>query len=139
MGEVAQRFNPAWQKTMPLGKNKKRVLVLDDEKDICLLLSTILTGLGYEVNSSYSLKEGKQMLDDFEPDILFLDIHLPDGSGLDDLPLFREKNKKLEIIIISAYDSFSEIKEANRYRAAFLRKPFSKEKIIEALKAQPTK
>ena len=59
-----------------------KILVLDDEEDICLLLSSILIKLGHRVVCSHSLKEGRSNFTSFVPDLMFLDINLPDGNGL---------------------------------------------------------
>jgi len=113
---------------------KQKVLIIDDEKDICNLLSSILTGLGYNTLCCHSLSEGKFKLIEYHPDVLFLDIHLPDGNGLDDVPAFRNLNPKIPIMIISAYDSPGELKKAKSYEVnAFIRKPFNREQIIAAL------
>jgi len=113
---------------------KQKVLVIDDEKDICNLLSSILTGLGYETRTSNSLAEGKLKFISYEPNVLFLDIHLPDGNGLDDVPSFRNLNPKIQVMIISAYDSTAEMKKAKKYEVnAFIRKPFNREQVVAAL------
>ena len=113
---------------------KQKVLVIDDEKDICNLLSSILNGLGYETTTSHSLSEGKLKFISYEPNVLFLDIHLPDGNGLDDVPSFRNLNPKIPVMIISAYDSTAELKKAKKYEVnAFIRKPFNREQVVAAL------
>lgn len=112
----------------------KRVLIIDDERDICMLLSSILEGLGHHVRSSRSLISGKRQFTAFEPEVLFLDINLPDGNGLNDVPSFRELNSSVDIFIISAYYSQNEIKEAEAYRVkGFIQKPFNRENIVSAL------
>jgi YesN/AraC family two-component response regulator len=66
--------------------------------------------------------------------VLFLDINLPDGNGLDDVPSFRNLNPKIPVMIISAYDSTAEMKKAKKYEVnAFIRKPFNREQVIAAL------
>jgi len=115
--------------------SKQKVLIIDDEKDICKLLSSILEGLGYDTKSSHSLAEGKLRFIAYQPDVVFLDIHLPDGNGLDDVPSFRNLNPKIPIMIISAFDSAGEMKKAKIYEVnAFIRKPFNREQVIGALK-----
>jgi len=111
-----------------------KALILDDERDICQLLKTMLEKKGYDVVSSYSLEEGKKKFEAFEPNVLFLDINLPDGNGLDQVPTFQRLNKKTHIIIISARDSADELKRAEEYHIRdFIRKPFDRKTIEEAL------
>jgi two-component system response regulator PilR (NtrC family)/two-component system KDP operon response regulator KdpE len=113
---------------------KQKVLIVDDEKDICNLLSSILAGVGYETLCCHSLSEGKLRFVAYQPDVLFLDIHLPDGNGLDDVPVFRNLNPKIPVMIISAFDSAVEIRKAKTYQVnAFIRKPFNREQVIAGL------
>lgn len=118
---------------------KQKVLIIDDEKDICRLLSSILEGMGYDTKISNSLEEGRSKFISYEPDALFLDIHLPDGNGLDDVPAFRNLRPEIPVMIISAYDSAGELKKAKKYEVnAFIMKPFSREQVVSALKDIPS-
>src|SRR5215217_4506644 len=105
-----------------------RILVLDDEEDICLLLSSILRKSGHEVICSHSITEGKSMFMSFEPDFMFMDINLPDGNGLEEATAFQKLNRNVRIIMISAYDFPLEIKKTEQLKLEFLRKPFSSDK-----------
>jgi two-component system OmpR family response regulator len=62
--------------------NMKRVLIVDDEADICLLLSGLLKRMGYQPNCANFLEEGRQRLAQQQYDAVFLDLSLPDGVGL---------------------------------------------------------
>jgi two-component system response regulator PilR (NtrC family) len=69
-----------------------------------------------------------------QPDLLFLDIHLPDGSGLEALPIIKEKCPTLPVITISAYDNAMEKQTALKAGAAFfLAKPFSVKHVDELI------
>ena len=113
---------------------KQKVLIIDDEKDTCVLLSYILKGIGYETQYCHSLNEGKLKFGTIKPDVMFLDIHLPDGNGLDEVPGFRNVNPKVPILIISAFDSPGELKKAKKFEvSAFIMKPFKREQVVSAL------
>lgn len=102
------------------------ILIIDDEPDICRLLQLSLSKHGYKVKYVHALKEGMQFLKRQQPDILFLDIHLPDGSGLEALPLIKAQYPDLPVITISAYDNGMEKQQALTAGAArFLPKPFN--------------
>ncbi len=79
------------------------ILVVDDDKNFRLLLETELTLEGYEVvlvdNGLAALKKIKEGA----PDLVILDLKMPDLHGLEVLRAIREKNKELPIIICSAY------------------------------------
>jgi len=116
------------------GKEMKyRILVVDDEADICLLLSSILKRLGHEVICSHTLAEGKSDFLSFGPDLMFMDINLPDGNGLEEVSSFQDLNHDVRIIMISAYDFPQEIKKTEQLNLTLLRKPFNREKIIQAI------
>lgn len=110
------------------------ILIIDDEPDICQLLQLSLTKQGYKVKYVHALKDGLQFLRQQTPDVLFLDIHLPDGSGLDILPQIKADYPDLPVISISAYDNGMEKQKALTSGAAhFLPKPFNVGELTEIL------
>ena len=118
---------------------KQKVLIIDDEKDICKLLASTLSTFGYQTKTSQSLTEGKEVFSSYDPDIIFVDIHLPDGNGLNDVPYFRNVKPNIPVIIISAYDSINAMKTAETFGVnAFISKPFNREKISNALQNIPS-
>ena len=61
----------------------KKVLIIDDEEELCLLLRTYLSRKNYETYVCHTLNEGKELYSSILPDILFIDNNLPDGTGWD--------------------------------------------------------
>jgi DNA-binding NtrC family response regulator len=115
---------------------KKDILIIEDEKDICTLLSSMLMEKGYSVKFSNSISEGKNLITQSYPEVLILDINLPDGNGLDAIPELKVLNKNISFIIISAYDSKEEINKADSFEvSSFLKKPFNKEELFKALQS----
>lgn len=111
------------------------ILIIDDEPDICRLLQMSLVRLGYNVKYVHELQEGLASIQRQQPDILFLDIHLPDGSGLEAIPVFKNKCPALKVITISAYDNGMEKQTAlNAGASFFLAKPFSVKNVDELMK-----
>lgn len=111
------------------------VLIIDDEPDICRLLQLSLVRLGYDVKYVHELRAGLQCIQSQQPDILFLDIHLPDGSGLEAISVFKNKYPTLKVITISAYDNGMEKQTALSAGASyFLAKPFSVKNVDELMK-----
>ena len=82
---------------------KKKVLIIDDEVDLCLLLKTYLNRRNYEVYYSHTLKEGMNQFKLVVPDILFLDNNLPDGIGWEKAAGLMEQYPELQVHLISAY------------------------------------
>jgi two-component system response regulator PilR (NtrC family)/two-component system KDP operon response regulator KdpE len=110
------------------------ILIIDDEPDICKLLQLSLVKHGYNVKYVHALTEGMLYLQQEQPDLLFLDIHLPDGSGLDALPAIKMKCPALPVITISAYDNGMEKQKAlNAGASYFLAKPFNVKNLDELM------
>ncbi|EON75158.1 two component transcriptional regulator, winged helix family [Lunatimonas lonarensis] len=115
-----------------MGKNV--ILIVDDEKEILTMLSRFLKRRGYEVVTAATIAEGKACVKTSYPDIVFLDVNLPDGNGLQAVPDFMVLKPNLSIILMSAF-SDSGIQAAAKERGAsgFLSKPFSLESINQML------
>jgi len=110
------------------------VLIIEDEKDICFLLGRVLTERNKAVTIANNLKDGMQRLVEIKPEILFLDIRLPDGSGLDQLQFIRQENPLMKIIMMSAYDEPQDRKKAMESGANhFIGKPLTNESIQKSL------
>ncbi len=73
--------------------NGARVLVVDDEPEITRALRTILTGHGYQPTVAATAAEGLDLLDRRHPDVVLLDLMLPDGTGLDVMRHVRGRQK----------------------------------------------
>jgi DNA-binding response OmpR family regulator len=109
-------------------------MIIDDEKDICFLLGKILTEKKFTITICNTLKDGLRKLNEVKPDVLFLDIRLPDGSGLEALKTIRKQHQPLKIIMMSAYDGVNERRQATESGAdLFLGKPLNTELIYGAL------
>lgn len=112
----------------------KRVLIVDDEADICLLLSGLLRRLGYQPTCAHFIEEGRQWLDSQQFDAIFLDLNLPDGLGFDLLPFIKEGQNEAKIIMISAFDGQAERRRATEQGADyFIGKPFTRRSVETAL------
>ena len=77
----APRFAAAPGEQSGKGPRPLRVLVVDDHRDTVLSLIMLLSEEGYEVHSAYSSRRVMDALTDFDPDVVVLDIHLPERSG----------------------------------------------------------
>lgn len=83
--------------------DKKKVLIIDDEVDLCLLLKTYLNRRNFDVYYSHTLKDGMSQFSKVIPDILFLDNNLPDGIGWEKAASLLEQYPGLQVHLISAY------------------------------------
>ncbi len=104
----------------------KKILIVDDEEDICYFLSRNLSKRGFLTSSSYSLADAQKQLASIRPDILLLDNHLPDGRGIDFVGKIIYKYPDLKIIMITAHDTAEDRSKAyGNGIKYFLSKPFS--------------
>lgn len=87
----------------------QKILVIDDDTDICMLLRRFLTKNGYEVAISKSGNGGLVLLDEFHPDLVMTDFRLGDMTGATILQKIHEKKPLLPVLIITGY---SDIKTA---------------------------
>lgn len=111
---------------------EKHVLVVDDEEEICLLLSGMLKKTGLEVSCAYDIKSAREVIKSNYFDTVFVDLKLPDGTGYDLFNSIKDISDHVKIIVISAFDSERDysLKEGADY---FISKPFTKVDILEAL------
>ena len=115
--------------------SKLKILIIDDEEDICRLLSRRLERLNFEVTYAYTLSAGIQEAMLFLPDGVFLDLNLPDGAGFSIIGELKEIVPNCKIIISSAYDGSKERNRAGLEGTdKFIGKPLGKEKIESVLK-----
>lgn len=89
-------------------ERKIKVLVVDDEYNTRLLLSEELTEEGYDVLLAGTGEEGMRILGEQNPDVVVLDMRLPDIDWRTSLSTIREMNRDIPIIIFSAYGTYKQ-------------------------------
>jgi CheY-like chemotaxis protein len=109
-----------------------RVLVVDDEVEICLLVTQYLKKLGYDTSFCLSIAEAAEKIETVPYDLLFVDLNLRDGSGYDLIKTLHKSQRSTKVIVISAYDSERQ-KALQRGASFFLAKPFTKKSIDDSL------
>ena len=80
-----------------------KVLILDDDQALASLLKKIVEREGHSVEVAYTLEEGLQKLSEESYQVLFLDVVLPDGNGLEALPRIRELADPPEVVMITGH------------------------------------
>jgi len=111
-----------------------KVLIVDDELDICYLLSSMLKQRSFKTGFVNSLSDAVIALQTDTPSLLFLDNHLPDGFGLDFIPYVKKNYPEMKVIMITAHDGAAERKLAyNGGVDLFVAKPLSRKLIDDAI------
>ena len=113
----------------------RRVLVVDDEENIRLVLRTLLRKHGYEVEMADSGESALRLVDTFGPDVILTDVRMPKMGGLDLLATLKAKQSLSTVIVMSAYGSVDLALEAMKAGAYdYVSKPFKPEEIVLVLK-----
>ena len=110
-----------------------RVLLVDDERSIRLTLGDALTECGHRVSRCENLAQARETLDQGAVDCLVTDLRLPDGSGLDLLPLARARNPDASLLVITAHQTIETAIQATKSGADYLVKPFLNEEVVARL------
>jgi len=115
-------------------KNKpaKKVLVVEDEGEIGLLLNMILNEKDFELDYVSNLLSADEYLQKEEPSVIILDNKLPDGFGVDFISYIKKKYSDIKIIMISGFASAKDVALANG-ADMFFEKPFSKDELNKSL------
>lgn len=106
------------------------VLVIDDDKMVCELFLLLIRSMGHEVTCALRLKEGLKRVSEKGYDIVFLDVNLPDGNGLNAIPKIKKAPLFPEVVIITGEGSPSSAELAVKSGAwDYIQKPLAVEKI----------
>ncbi len=113
---------------------KPNILILDDDAELCTLLSMRLEGRGYDVATAGTARDGLIKLGEEGFDAMILDLRLPDGTGLDVLASVRARKPDLPVIMLTAHGSIETAVEAMQRGAyGFLTKPFHDHELMQKL------
>ena len=112
-----------------------KVLIIDDEKNICLTMKEILGDENYQSDYAITFQDGFSKLKSDLYDIVFLDVWLPDKDGIMGIKEIKSYFPEVEIIMISGHGNIESAVESIKYGAYdFIEKPLSLERIILAVK-----
>lgn len=110
------------------------IFVIDDDKALCRSLEIQMAAQGYEVKFANTASDGLAALAEWKPDLILLDLKLPDQSGLDVLHTLEERQNDAPVVIITGKQDMKATIEAMRSGAFdYLRKPFEIEDVVLAV------
>ncbi len=108
-----------------------KILIVDDEKMIRIVLSKVLSKAGYEIFEAENGKEALEKYEQYKPDLVLLDFQLPGMNGLEVLEELKEDNESLIVIMLTAYGNIKNAVHAMKLGAYdYLAKPFDNEEIV---------
>lgn len=116
-------------------KEISNVLIIDNEKDMCSLLQDALNHRKYNVAIANTKREALSCIKREMPDVVFLDLKLPDGDGIKLISKIKKTYPETVVNIISAYGSEESREEAKKRGAySFIDKPFTEIEILRKIK-----
>lgn len=111
------------------------ILIIDDDRDMCLLLKRFLTRHGYEVLEAYNGKKSLELLDSTEPSLVMCDFRLEDMEGNVLLGKIKEKYPHMPVIIITGYSDIKIAVEVMKMGAYdYITKPLFPDEILVTIK-----
>ncbi len=113
-------------------KQKTRILIIEDEALFAKAVKKRLEVAGYHPEVAGTLAIADTSIDSFNPDLVLLDMRLPDGSGLDFLTSLREeKNASVPVLVLSAYGELEDAVAAMKLQASdYLKKPIDLDELL---------
>ena len=109
-----------------------RVLVVDDDAEICDAISSVVERMRHTPIAARTFREGIEAAADRNVDVALVDVRLPDGDGLDLLPLLREQPPFPEVIIMTGFGDADGAELAIKSGAwDYVEKPFSVRKLTK--------
>ncbi|MFB3851449.1 MAG: sigma-54-dependent transcriptional regulator [Acidobacteriota bacterium] len=115
--------------------SSNKVLIVDDEENILISLSSILEDEGYSVKTCPDAESALKTLEKEEFDVAFIDIWLPKMDGLKLFEIMKEQKREEEVIFISGHGTIEQAVRATKIGAFdFLEKPLSLERVVVAAK-----
>jgi DNA-binding response OmpR family regulator len=120
-----------------MAENKKRILIIDDEEDLVLLLKSELEAEGYEVECAFDGEDGYVQYQQERPDLIILDLKMPKMNGFAVCKKIRREDQdmKTPILMLTAVQEdvdrlIGKVVGVERY----ITKPFNMEKLLEEIK-----
>ena len=111
-------------------QKRAAILIVEDEPEVLGINSRMMKRRGYDVITAMSVKESLEKLAEYTPDMLILDIMLPDGSGYDICEKFRQRSDNPIIFLTGKNEISDKVEGLERGGDYYLTKPYSFDELI---------
>jgi len=114
--------------------NGKKILVVEDEKDTLVLLAEGLRRLDFKVETSVDGKDAIQKVKDFMPDLVVLDVMLPELDGLEVLKWIKENKPNIFVMLATGKKEIDDLKKGYSLEADYyVTKPYTIDEILKGI------
>ena len=111
-----------------MGSSMKKLLVVDDEEEICDFLKAFFEERDFEVRTASSGESALEAVAQVKPQVILLDVHMPGMDGMNALREIKKKYPNIKVIMVTALETREKIEEAIRLGADnYITKPLSLE------------
>jgi DNA-binding response OmpR family regulator len=111
--------------------NKDKILIVDDDPHVCKLMGRVLQKENYDTVWAENGKKGLEMIESESPDLVILDLTMPEMSGEEMLDFSLKSHPELPVIIVTAFGSEQKaVKLLKGGAVDYLRKPFNIEELV---------
>ena len=113
-----------------------KILAIDDENDVLLIIKTALSGQGYEILTASNGYDGLAMAEDQKTDVILLDLRMPEMDGMEVLEQLRdnEKTQSIPVIVLTGISDKTKIREAlDKGITYYIVKPFECQDLISKI------
>ena len=118
---------------MAAKKEVTRILVVEDEGDICLLLELLLGSRKTIIDHVHTLSDAKESIAKEQPAVVLLDNRLPDGLGIDFIGYLKQEYPQIKIIMITGVDGIAEDAVLATGADKFITKPFTQAQLQQSV------
>jgi DNA-binding response OmpR family regulator len=112
---------------------RQKLLIIEDEGEMCLLINLLLDGNDMEIEHVKSLSAAVEYFQQQSPDVVLIDNRLPDGYGIDFISFIKESYPDTKVIMISGMDAAARDVALENGADLFLEKPFTRTQLCRAI------
>lgn len=119
----------------------KRVLIIDDDEDLCEEIAEALRDNGYSARNTSNPIEGKEFVDKYPFDVVFVDYKMPNLNGFDFIKIIKDKDPKTKIFVmtgVATIANFLKEEKAHHLIDGIINKPFEEKDLLDRLSGSPS-
>lgn len=113
-----------------MSNNKFKILIVEDDANICSFIKTILEANGYQAISAGNCAQGKMMFASYVPDLIILDLGLPDCDGTEMIKFVRETASTAIVVLSARSDEHEKVHALDLGANDYITKPFGTEELL---------